>query len=184
MASAWMLMTGCVRYTTTTSSVDSPPVQRSSALAHPETVWIPAQVTPYTVGRYVDGRDRTVLHEAHTLYRQELSVHPNRMPPEALLAPGGAKPTDPASLALVRDALTAELNEQRATSRALIEQAQSLEKVLKRLDTQTQEFHEIARKGLQIQGQLQAVSNRLETLESRLRGLPVKPDPIPTADPH
>lgn len=184
MASALMLMTGCVRYTTTTSKDDSPPVHRSPTLAHPETAWVPAQVTPYTVGRYVDGRDRTVLHEAHTVYRQEVSVHPNRMPPEALLAPGGAKPTDPASLALVRDALTAELNEQRATSKALIEQAQSLDKVLKQLDTQTHEFREIARKGLQIHGQLQAVSNRLESLESRLRSLPVKPDPIPSTDPH
>ncbi|MGE3312772.1 MAG: hypothetical protein AB7O66_22610 [Limisphaerales bacterium] len=182
MASASMLMTGCVRYTTTTSTDDSPPVHWSPAMAHPETAWVPAQVTPYTVGRYVDGRDRTVLHEAHTVYRQEVSVHPNRMPPESLLAPGAANPADPASLALVRDALTAELNEQRATSRALIEQAQSLDKVLKHLDDQTQEFREMARKGLQIHGQLQAVSNRLETLESRLRSLQVKPDPIPGAD--
>jgi hypothetical protein len=184
IASATTLMCGCINYSTSTSNPDLPPIISSPSLAHPETAWVPAQVTPYTVGRYVDGRDRTLLHEAHTVYRQEISVHPNRMPPDAILAPGGAKPTDPASLTLVRDALTAELNEQRATSRALIEQAQSLDGVLKQLDTQTQEFREIARKGLQIYGQLQAVSNRLETLESHLRSLSVKPTTTSNADLH
>ncbi len=139
-----------------------PPDQRAN-------VWLPDQVAPYAVGRYVDPRDPNVLHEAHTLYRREQTSGPNFTPPAALVLPPVGSPSASNTTVMLRDALTAELNEQRATSRVLVDQVQSVDQLLRSLNSRTQEFRDAVQESARLRAQLQAVSNRLDTIEGRLR---------------
>jgi hypothetical protein len=132
-------------------------------------VWLPDQVAPYTVGRYTDLRDPNVLHEAHTLYRREQTSRPNFTPPAALALPPAGSSSASNATVMLRDALTAELNEQRVRSQVLVSQVQSVEQVLRNLSSRTQEMQEAVRESARLQAQLQSVSNRLETIASRLR---------------
>ena len=118
-------------------------------------VWFPDQIAPYAVGRYVDPRDPHVVHEAHILYRREQTSRPNLIPPEALVVPPMAGPSASNTTAL-----------------ALIEQAKSLANSIRQLNSQTQEFRDALQEAARVRAQLQAVSNRLEMLESQLRSIP------------
>ena len=135
-------------------------------------VWFPDQVAPYAVGRYVDPRDPNVVHESHTLYRREQTSRPNLAPPAALVLPPVAAPSASDATALLRDALTAELNQQRAVSLSLVEQAKGLARSVSLLSQQSEEFRQALQEAAQARAQWQAVTNRLGTLESQLRGLP------------
>jgi hypothetical protein len=73
---------------------------------------------------------------------------------------------------LLHDALTAELNRQRATSLALIRQAKILDSHLRELNAESQEFRDVLLQFTTLRDQIGVVSNRLETIESRLRSLP------------
>jgi hypothetical protein len=144
------------------------PEQRSN-------VWLPDQVAPYSLGRYLDPRDPNVLHEAHIFYRREQTSRPNFTPPAALVLPPAGSASASNSTALLRDALTAELNEQSARSKVLVSQVQSVEQLLRDLSSRTQSLQEIVREAARVRAQLQAVSNRVETIEGRL--LPETPPP-------
>jgi hypothetical protein len=137
-----------------------------------QSVWFPDQIAPYSVGRYVDPRDHNVVHEAHTIYRREQTSRPNLSPPEALVFPPVASRSASNVTVMLRDALSAELNQQRAASRALIEQAQALDKYVRQLNAQTQDFREALQESARVRAQLQAISNRLEILEGQLRASP------------
>jgi hypothetical protein len=154
-----------------------------------ESVWYPDQIAPYSVGRYLDPRDQDVVHESHTIYRREQTGRPNLTPPEALVFPPVASGSISNATVMLRDALTAELNQQRATSRALIEQAQGLDKAVRQLNTQTQEFRDTIQESARLRLQLLAVSNRLEILEGQLRVMPSMPGGplpqiLPNSSPH
>lgn len=141
-----------------------------------ESVWLPDQIAPYAVGRYADPRDPNVVHEAHTLYRREQTSRPNLTPPEALAFPPVTAGSGNNATLMLRDALTAELNQQRASSLALVEQAQGLDKAVRQLNTQTKDFHDAIQESARLRLQLLAVSNRVEILEGQLRLMP----PIPS----
>ena len=168
-----VLATGC-----RSASQSRPPAPRASttlpplAVSQPPDAWSPGLISPYTVGRRVDPRDPSVVHESHTLYRREQSRHPNLAPPDWLVFPGNPSPPNPNAAGMLHDALTAELNQQRATSLALIEQAKALDAQLKRLDAQTREFRDAAARATAVQGQLQSVNSRIEALEGKLRATP------------
>jgi hypothetical protein len=140
-----------------------PPDQR-------QTVWLPDQVAPYTVGRYVDPRDRNVIHEGHVLYRREQPCTPNLAPSQGLVAPPLSYASPANGTLLIRDALTAELNQQRATSKALIEQSRLLAEQMRQFSAQTREFQDTLQQYSRVQAQLLAVTNRLQLLETQLRG--------------
>ena len=129
-------------------------------------IWVPDQFSSYSIGRYVDPHDPGVLHDAHTLYRRETTGRWN-------LAPAYSLPLVSAEMKhdtiMLRDALTAELNRQRATSEALIAQARTLDQHLRELNAQSQEFHNVLQQSYQLRGQLMLVSNRLESIEGQLR---------------
>lgn len=146
-------------------------------------VWLPDQVAPYAVGRYVDPRDPQVLHEAHTLYRREQTSRPNLAPPAALVLPPVAGPSATNATLFLRDALTAELNQQRAVSQSLVEQAKSLATSVHQLNQQTDEFRAVFQESARVRAHLQAVSNRLDMLESQLRSLPHGPASQATGSP-
>ena len=72
----------------------------------------------------------------------------------------------------MHDALKAELNRQRATSMALIEQAKILDAHLRELNAQSQDFREVLRQFNALRDTMIAVSNRVQTLEYQLRNTP------------
>ena len=147
---------------------------------HREAVWFPDQIAPYTIGRYVDPRDPHVLHEAHTIYRREQTSRPNLTPSPVLVFPPVAAAPAINVTAMLRDALTAEVNQQRATSQAIIEQARNLDQHLRRLNAQTQEFRVALQESHRLREQLTAVTNRLEVIEGQLRttsGVPINSFP-------
>ncbi len=168
-----VLATGCK-----SASQNRPPTPRASTTLPPVTesqpvdAWSPGLISPYTVGRRVDPRDPSVVHESHTLYRREQSRHPNLAPPDWLVFPANPSPPNPNAAGMLRDALTAELNQQRATSLALIEQAKALDAQLKRLDGQTREFRDAATRANAVQAQIQSANSRIEALEGKLRATP------------
>ena len=141
-------------------------------------VWTDDQVAAYTVGRYVDPRDRNVVHEAHTLFRREQSCRPNLTPSSGLvlLAPDtGASPLTNATV-FWHDALTAELNQQRGVSLRVIEQSQALQEQAQKFAGQAQAVRNALEESLRLRTQVESLTNRLEQLEQRLR-----PNPAPIA---
>jgi len=142
-------------------------------------VWLDDQVAPYAVGRYVDPRDRNVVHEAHTIYRREQSCRPNLTPPATLVIPPGEVASSSATnvAAVFRDALTAELNQQHTASQAVVEQSQKLQQQVRQLSSQAQALRDSVEESSRLRGQLQTLTNRLDQLEKRLReaATPVPP---------
>ncbi len=142
---------------------------------HREAVWFPDQLAPYAVGRYVDPRDPNVVHEAHTIYRREQTSRPNLTPPVAVVFPLVTYPSVSNATALLRDGLTAELNQQRTTSQALTEQMRVLGPQLRKFNEQSQEFRNALQESYRLRAQMVAVSNRLEGIEGQLRAMPAVP---------
>lgn len=147
--------------TVTYQSYSPPPVPQ-------ETIWQPDKVGAYTVGRTVDPRDPNVVHEAHTVYRREETSRPNLTPPVAAVTPPAALAATNVST-LMRDVLTAELNQQRATSQALTREARALNERLTQLNSQTQDMRDSLQDSARVRAQLTAVTNRLEVIETQLR---------------
>jgi len=142
-----------------------------------ENVWHPDEVAPYAVGRYVDPRDRNMVHEAHTVYRRERSSRPNLTPPATAVFPSGEIAASSATNAVLffHDALTAELNQQRAASQAIMEQSQQLLQNVQALGQQAHSLRESAEESSRMRTQWQAVTSRLDRLERRLRETDTSP---------
>lgn len=63
------------------------------------------------MGRYRDLVDPNALHEAHSHYRREQTARPNLLPPAALALPIPGSPTVAPGALVLRDHVTAELNQ-------------------------------------------------------------------------
>ena len=128
-------------------------------------VWVPDQFSEYSVGRYIDPHNSSVMHDSHSLFRREQSGHWN-------LAPGGSTPAAASSgtgeTLVLHDALTAELNRQRATSEALVGQAKILDQHLRELNAQSVEFRAALPESYRLRDQLSEVRNRLLQIERQL----------------
>lgn len=140
-----------------------------------ESVWLPDQVSAYAVGRYVDPRDPNLVHEAHTLYRREISSRPNLASASSTKSPLIFSASGTNDTTLLRDALTAELNRQRATSQALVEQAKLLDQGVRRLSAQTLQVQEELAEANRFRSQALAGSNRVEGAASPF----VEASPLP-----
>ena len=137
--------------------------------AQQATVWSGDQVAAYSVGRYVDPSDRNVVHEAHTVYRREQTCHPNLTPPSGLVFPTPDTPGSSVTnaTAFLHDALTAELNQQRALSRQVLEQSQSLQRHAEQINGQANAIRESLADYPRIRTELERMTNRLNQLEQR-----------------
>jgi hypothetical protein len=151
--------------------------------AQQSNVWLPDHVAPYTVGRYVDPRDPNLLHEGHSLYRREQTSRPNLAPPAALVLPPAGSPSATNVTVLLRDALTAELNDQRATSKILVGQVQSVNESIRALSQRAQELRDALQETARLRTELSALSNRIEALEGRLRAGPPRSQSPPPETP-
>jgi hypothetical protein len=106
-----LLLVGCASSNPPTFNVGAGPLPQKHNVSDPASVRTPDQVKAYPVGRYEDPNDPDIMHEGHTVYRDESSPNWNTDPNEPTslpLGPGEMATADPAQ---EHTALTAELEQ-------------------------------------------------------------------------
>jgi hypothetical protein len=106
-----LLLVGCASSNPPTLNVGAGPLPQKHNVSDPASVRTPDQVKAYPVGRYEDPNDPDIMHEGHTVYRDESSPDWNTDPNEPTslpLGPGEMATADPAQ---EHTALTAELEQ-------------------------------------------------------------------------
>jgi hypothetical protein len=122
------------------------------------------QVREYRFGRYTDPRDPLVMHESHPVYRVEETARWNLRP-----SAGTTAPRRTATSIAANDAVVAEVNKQRAATRALVEQASTLNQKLGELSQAASQSQEIAKQNLALKADVSALRSRLDVVEARDR---------------
>lgn len=128
------------------------------------------QLREYRFGRYVDPGDPLVMHEGHPIYRVEASAGWN-------LRPGSGRAPIPrvlnsAPIVSVNDAVVAEVNKQRAATRAFTEQTTKLNQRLGEMTQATAQTQELAKQNLALKRDLAAFRERLDAIDTQLRERP------------
>ncbi|MGB8168126.1 MAG: hypothetical protein WCF18_11585 [Chthoniobacteraceae bacterium] len=129
------------------------------------------QVRQYRFGRYVDPGSRLVMHEAHPVYRIERGAGWN-------LRPDGATPparvlANPAlASASPDDAVVAEINQQKAATKAFTEQAATLNQRLSGLTEAVVQTKRMAEQQLLQQRDIAALKSRLNAVETERAATP------------
>ena len=156
--------------------VITPPSRR---VADASTVRLAERVREYRFGRYVDPGDRSVMHDAHPVYRVEDSATWNLRP-----SPGGARTNTVTANAAPpeKDAALAELNKQRAATRAFTEQTAALNQRLAELSQAVGQTKEIAKQNLALKQEIVALRDRMDALAQTPPSPPSRPAP-PAAKP-
>jgi hypothetical protein len=135
----------------------------------------------YHLGRYVDARDPLVMHEAHPLYRVETSAGWD-------LRSNGAAPATKQNIVKApsvsaNDAVVAEVNKQRAATRAFTEQTAALNERLAELGHAVQQTQEVAKQNLELKRDLSALREQLDSLDAKFRdSKPPLLSPSPSPD--
>ena len=125
------------------------------------------QLKEYRLGRYVDARDPFTMHESHPLYRIETTARWD------LQSNGSTSPTrrthgqSPAVSA--NDAVVAEVNKQRAATRAFTEQTAALNQRLTELGHAVEQTQEVAKQNLELKRDVSALRAQLDSLDAKLR---------------
>lgn len=125
------------------------------------------QLREYRFGRYVDPGDPLVMHDEHPVYRVETSAGWN-------LRPGNAsRPAQRASVAApsvsTNDAVVAEVNKQRAMTRAVTEQTATLNQRLGEMSKAAAQTQELATQGLALKRDMAALRERMDSLDTQVR---------------
>lgn len=144
-----------------------------------ERVRYPELVKAYHVSRYAEP-SRMLMHEAHTVYRVEGQPTWNlHSPPGCFVLPSGAVAlTDPAfAPPAVNDEVLAELNQQRAMTRAVTQQAESLNGSLRDFTAALANTRTLAEQNKALREQLAKTERRIEALEAELKKQPSQPLP-------
>jgi hypothetical protein len=125
------------------------------------------QLREYRLGRYVDSRDPFVMHEGHPLYRVETSARWDLRPNNGTALPRRNAVQPPSVSA--NDAVVAEVNKQRAATRAFTEQTAALNQRLGELSQAVTQTQEIAKQNLELKRDVGALREQLDALDSKLR---------------
>ena len=99
----------------TTAASSTAPISRS--VTDPSGIRLAEQIREYRFGRYVDPGDPLVMHDAHPVYRVEQTAAWN-LRPNSKTQSSRSSPAPPSAGSTQRDAELAELNKQRAATRA------------------------------------------------------------------
>lgn len=121
------------------------------------------QVREYRFGRYADSRDPLVMHESHPVFRVEETSRWNLRPDENSTASTKSKTV------ATNDAVVAEVNKQRAATRAFIEHTSTLNQKLGELSQAASQSQEIAKQNLTLKADVSALRTRLDEVESQVR---------------
>jgi len=135
------------------------------------TVRRPEEVRQYRFGRYVDPGSRLVMHEAHPVYRIERTAGWNLRPD------GSSKSTRAlASVPVIStspdDAVVAEINKQKAATKAFTEQATNLNQRLTGLTEAVVQTKKVAEQQLLQQRDIAALKSRLNAVEKERAATP------------
>ena len=147
-----------------------------------ERVRYPELVKAYHVSRYVEPDPGVLMHEAHTVYRIEAQAAWNlHSPPGYFVLPSGAAALTNAAFAppAVNDAVVAELNQQRALTRAVTAQAESLNGSLREFTAALANTRTLAEQSRTLREQLAKTEQRLEALEAELKKQASQAQPPP-----
>lgn len=152
----------------------------SRRVADASTVRLPERVHEYRFGRYVDPGDPAVMHDSHPVYRIEDSAAWNLRPSPGRARSNGTPPV--AGTPPEMDAALAELNKQRAATRAFTEQTTALNQRLVELSQAVGQTKEIAKQNLALKQEIVALRDRMDALAQTPQIPPSRPAP-PTAKP-
>ncbi len=122
----------------------------------------------YRLGRYVDGRDPFVMHEGHPLYRIETSARWDLRPNSATASRPRRNTVRSASVS-ANDAVVAEVNKQRAATRAFTEQTAALNQRLTELGHAVEQTQEVAKQNLELKRDVATLRGQLDSLDAKLR---------------
>ncbi len=129
------------------------------------------QVRQYRFGRYVDPGSRLVMHEAHPVYRIEKSAGWN-LRPDGSTQPTRTFASPAVSSASPDDAVIAEINKQKAATKAFTEQATTLNQRLTGLTEAVVQTKKMAEQQLLQQRDIAALKNRLNAVETERAATP------------
>jgi hypothetical protein len=135
------------------------------------------QLREYRLGRYVDPRDPLVMHEAHPTYRVESTAQWD-LRPQAQAAVSPRKTTTASSVS-TNDAVVAEVNKQRAATRAFTEQTAALNQKLAELSKAVSQTEEIAKNNLSLKKDVADLREHLDALDARFNSPKASPSPSP-----
>lgn len=132
----------------------------------------------YRLGRYVDARDPLVMHEGHPVYRVESSARWDLRPNNGASLPH--RDLGPSQTTSTNDAVVAEVNKQRAATRAFTEQTAALNQKLGELGEAVGQTQEIAKQNVELKRDVAALRQQLTALDGQLRD---RKSPAPATSP-
>jgi len=139
------------------------------------------QLREYRMGRYVDARDPLVMHEGHPVYRIETAAGWDLRPGST--APRSRRSTVTTTSVSANDAVVAEVNKQRAATRAFTEQTAALNQKLTELGEAVGQTQEIAKQNLALKRDVAVLRENLNALDAQLRQRkPAASEPAPSPD--
>jgi hypothetical protein len=156
-----------------------PAVAVGQRIADSTNIRLAEGVTEYRFGRYVDPGDHLVMHEAHPVYRVEQTAGWN-LRPEGTSPSRRAQAVPAAGAVTPDDAVIAEINKQRATTKVFTEEAATLNQHLVGLTEAVNQTKQIAQQQLLQQRDIAALKSRLDDVEAERAG---KPAPMSTKSP-
>jgi hypothetical protein len=151
------------------------PAIESSHFAAPSTnLRIPEQIREYRFGRYIDPGDRSVMHEAHPVYRIERTNAWNLRPERGS---GTASVSESPQPLPATDAVIAEINKQKAATKAFTDQAAGLNQRLADVAQALAQTAQVAKQNVILQQSITSLKNRVDELETGMRNAPASPRP-------
>src|SRR6266481_10136531 len=138
------------------------------------------QLKEYRFGRYVDPRDPLAMHEGHPIYRVESTARWDLRPrTEATVSP---RQPAAATNTSTNDAIVAEVNKQRAATRAFTEQTAALNQKLGELSQAVKQTEEIAKQNLALKKDVADLREHLDALDAQLNQSKTAPSPQPSPE--
>ena len=173
-----IFLTACASHSPKTNSaaVSGPVGQPVSS----DTFRTDEQLKEYRFGRYVDPREPLVMHEAHPTYRVESTAQWDLRPQTApSISP---RKTATASSSSTNDAVVAEVNKQRAATRAFTEQTATLNQKLTQLSQAVGQTEEIAKQNLSLKKDVADLREHLDAIDTQLNQSKPAASPQPSPE--
>jgi hypothetical protein len=174
-----IFLTACASHSPKTNSAALPPAPVGEPVGS-DTLRTDEQLKEYRFGRYVDRRDPLVMHEAHPTYRVESAAQWDLRPQTApSISP---RKTATAASSSTNDAVVAEVNKQRAATRAFTEQTSALNQKLTELSQAVGQTEEIAKQNLSLKKDVADLREHLDALAAQLNQSKTAPSPQPSRE--
>ena len=150
-----------------------------------ESVRYSENIKAYPLGRYIDPSNSRIMHEGHRIYRVETTPKWNLHPNEPVSVPLGPRRVRDSARAAspVGDELIAELNQQKETTKAMMQGGQLVTQKLGELANKLQQTQQIVTQNAGLKQEVDSTAQRLDALEKQLRANQSSAAPKPQPDP-